>query len=327
MTRPILIISTSRADKYLLSPLAEKLGDECEFYITEQPIYYPTCLELLDDFYDEKRKVVLLGDRWETLLLSFRATRLNCIIYHIHGGEVTAGSKDEMYRHSITKMSHVHLTSHKQFADRIIRMGEDPKNTFVTGSLGVHRAKQISLPKKEDKFTVILHPNTINPEKTESEIIILLNSLKPFIERFKIKFYAPNYDNGREIISRKIKAFIELYGGEYIEEEYGDDFLRNLARSKCIIGNSSCGIIESPSLFTPTVNIGTRQDGRPRAASVMQCEFNEEEIKSHIESALNDHWLDSLFVNPYNNTEYDTVDMICDIIRNHPVQFKKRFFD
>jgi UDP-hydrolysing UDP-N-acetyl-D-glucosamine 2-epimerase len=324
MNKNILVISSSRADRGLLEPISKKLGDECIFKKLDTNLEHEDYLYSIPFFIE---KVVLLGDRRETVLLSFSAIESSKIIYHIHGGEVTAGSKDEIYRHAISKMAQCHLTSHQDFADRVIRMGETPKNVFVTGALGVHRAKQITLPRKEDQLTVILHPNTIEPEKTESEITTLLTALKSFTDRFRIKFYAPNYDNGREIISRKMRAFCELYGCEYIEEEHGDDFLRSLASSKCIIGNSSCGIIEAPTLRTPVVNIGERQEGRPRASSVMQCDFDIKDIQEHIFSALNDHWLDSLFNNPYDNVERDTVDMICDIIRNHPVSFKKRFID
>jgi UDP-hydrolysing UDP-N-acetyl-D-glucosamine 2-epimerase len=337
MNKNILIIATSRADKYLLSPLTDGLGKECGFidlsswepYEIQKMIWQYDILSEDDNW----ERIVLLGDRYETCLLAVHAVDTGKIIFHIHGGEITSGSKDEYFRHAITKLSKVHLTCHKNFADRIIRMGEAPENIFISGALGVWRAKRIKPEEKQSKtLTVILHPNTIEPDKTESEITTLLNALKSFSDNFRIKFYAPNHDSGRGIIERKIKAFIELFGGEYIEEEYGDDFLHSLKHSACIIGNSSCGIIESPSLKTPTINIGSRQDGRPRAASILQCDFNEKEIRLNIDAylSLNWHGKDGIgyrFKNPYDNTEEDTVEMICDIIKNHPVNFQKRFKD
>jgi len=322
----IIIISTSRADRHLLSPIAEKLGDECEF-IKSDPATWECCRSTLNKG-DIGKKVVLLGDRWETLLLAFRASELNCLTYHIHGGEVTAGSKDEMYRHAITKLSQVHLAAHQDFADRcVIRMGEDPNNVFSTGSIGVWRAKKFmekAYIKKGKKLSVILHPNTIEPDKTEQECLTLLQALGAFSDHV-IDFYAPNHDSGRDIIERKFKAFCEVNSNcYYFEEKEADYFLGSLAKSLCLIGNSSCGIIEAPSLKTPTVNIGSRQDGRPMAKSVLNVDFNSGNIFCAIKTTLNCSFN---FKNPYDNVEHDTVDMICDIIRNHPVEFGKRFFD
>ena len=325
MNKNIIIVSSSRADKYLLEPISERLGDKCEFYEMLQPVTHHSCLNAFTK-EDKGRKVVLLGDRWETCLLAFSAIQNDMLIYHLHGGEVTAGSKDEMYRNSITKMAHVHMAAHQNFASRIKRMGEAPKNIFSPGSLGVWRAKQIKIPEKENLLAVILHPNTIEPHKTEEECIALIDALMSF-RNHRIKFYAPGNDEGGGIIKRKIKAFCELYGQEYIEEEPGDVFLHSLAASKCIIGNSSCGIIESPSLKTPTINLGSRQDGRPKAMSITECDFNAKNIKEHIELTLQNNWPDHSFANPYDNTENDTVEMICDIIKNHPVKFQKRFVD
>lgn len=330
MTKNILIISSSRADRSLLEPIANKLGNDCEF-IKITPLSWECCRSTLN-VSDKGKKVILLGDRWETLLLAFRATELYDLVYHIHGGEETVGSRDNLYRHAITKLSHVHITSHKDFADRVAKMGEPKENIFSPGSLGVWRAKKIRKRYRgegrfiplEKMLSVIIHPNTIEPDKTEYEITTLLKSLKQFIERFRIKFYVPNHDNGREIIERKIRAFCELYEQEYIEEEYGNDFLNSLASSKCIIGNSSCGIIEAPTLGVPTVNIGERQNGRPRAKSVINTSFNQANIERAIKMALENKFD---FTNPYDNVEHDTVDMICKIIQNHPVEFKKRFMD
>jgi UDP-hydrolysing UDP-N-acetyl-D-glucosamine 2-epimerase len=325
----IIIVSSSRADRWLLEPVFDHLGDECEFrkFNANLSVTYDETIWQIGDA-DRNKKIILLGDRWETLLLAFGAIQNKCIIYHLHGGEETFGSADNIYRNAITKLSHVHLTANQKFSDRIIKMGESPSNVITVGSIGVWRAKRIPPQEKENLLTVILHPNTIETNKTEQEITILLNSLKQFTNDFRIEFYAPNYDSGREIIECKIKEFCgSNLNTSYIKATAGDEFLINLKRSKCIIGNSSCGVIESSSLMTPTINIGNRQDGRPRASSVMQCGFNVAEIKSHIESAINDNWLDSLFNNPYDNVEHDTVDMICNIIRNHPVEFGKRFFD
>ena len=324
--KKILVISSSRADRHLLEPVSIGLGDDCEF-ITGTPLSWECCRSKLNED-DAGKKVVLLGDRWETLLLAFRAIELNCLCYHIHGGEETFGSKDNIYRRAISALSHVHLTAHKQFSDRIIRMGENPANVICVGALGVYRAKKINdaaFPIQTKTLTVILHPNTIEPGKTEGEVSTLLNALKSFTSGFRIKFYAPNHDSGREIIINKIGAFIELYGGEYVVEEFGDDFLNSLKHSACIIGNSSCGIIEAPTLLVPTINIGSRQEGRPMALSIINTDFDSDVISAHIRMVISMDNID--YTNPYDNTEGDTVDMICDIVRNHPVSFQKRFID
>lgn len=318
MDRKILITSSSRADRYLLEPLADKLGTEL-LSISANAFWtrwmgYQLC--------------VLLGDRIETLELAINSVGYGIPIAHIHGGEVTAGSKDEMYRHAITKLSHIHLTSHQDFADRVIRMGENPKDVFVTGSLGVWRAKNFKakLPLPNRHIVAIYHPNTIEPDTTESEIICLIDALKSFNEH-RIDFFLPNHDSGHEIIERKIMAFSEIYPNvNCIEEESGDKFLARLKSADCIVGNSSCGIIEAPSLRTPTVNIGNRQDGRPRARSILNTPFNSITINGLINAIIHKYWV-GYFDNPYDNVKTDTVDMMCDILKNHPVSFQKRFYD
>ena len=318
--RNICVVSGSRADKYLLNPIAERL---------EAPLIPPTLYNLID--YYRTDLYLLLGDRFEILECAFNIIqnpKINACIAHMGGGEVTAGSKDELYRHAITKLSHIHLAATQQFADRIIRMGENPFNVFNVGSPGCWRVRNTEDdpdgPTGTD-FVITLHPNTIEPDKTESEVMALIDALKAFPDVLK-HFYAPNMDEGREIIERKIRAFCELDSRSVYREDEGDNYLYIVKNANCVIGNSSAGIIEAPSLRTPTVNIGDRQKGRPMANSVLNCEFDAKEIKEHIESAMNDTFLDSFFKNPYDGGE-DTIEIICDILQNHPISFAKEFND
>lgn len=324
--KDIIIISSSRADRWLLEPIFDHLGDKSEFrkFNANLSATYDETIWQIGGV-DGGKKIILLGDRWETLLLAFSAIQNQCIVHHLHGGEETFGSKDNIYRDAITKLSHVHLTANQKFSDRIIKMGENPDNVITVGSLGVWRAKRIPPQEKENLLTVIVHPNTIEPDKTEREITILLGALKQFANDFRIEFYAPNYDSGRDIVDHKVKEFCKLNSNTiYTESTPGDEFLVRLKKSKCIIGNSSCCVIEAPSLGVPAINIGDRQDGRPMAGSMINVPFDGTHIKNGINCAL---YNPSVSGNPYDNTEQDTVDMICDIIQSHPVEFKKRFVD
>ena len=155
--------------------------------------------------------LVVLGDRFEILYAVAAAVPFRIPVAHIHGGEVTEGVMDELFRHAITKMSHLHFTATEKYKKRVVQMGEDPKNVFCFGAPGldnIHRLKLLDIKKLSDELEipgsakigiVTFHPVTLEKGTSESQISELLQALKNFVEIYWV-FTLPNADTGGRII-------------------------------------------------------------------------------------------------------------------------------
>ena len=243
--------------------------------------------------------LIVLGDRFEILSASFAALSQNIPIAHIHGGESTIGSIDEAIRHSITKMSSLHFASTKEYKKRIIQMGESPKRVFLVGSLGVERIKKmkfLSKAKLENKikfkFGKINIVTTFHSETRESNssktLQNLLNALKK-IKDSKIIFTLPNVDTGSDRLIKMITNFTKKNKKRCkVFKSMGDElYLSTIKYSDLVLGNSSSGIIEVPSLKVPTVNVGYRQQGRIQPKSVFNSKNDYLSILKNIKTVLN----------------------------------------
>jgi UDP-hydrolysing UDP-N-acetyl-D-glucosamine 2-epimerase len=243
--------------------------------------------------------VVVLGDRFEILAAAQAAYVARIPIAHIHGGEATFGVLDEAFRHAITKMAHLHCTAAPAFRHRVIQLGEDPARVFVVGALGYDAVAnlvlldQAALEQSLDfalgpqAIAVTFHPETLSGRDAASDIGELLAALDGFADA-RVVFTMPNADPGGQAIAAAIerwvaarpdraKAFVDLGQRRYLS------LLRHAA---AVVGNSSSGIIEAPFLGVPTVNIGDRQQGRPRADSVLDCACTREDIAAAVATAL-----------------------------------------
>ena len=243
---------------------------------------------------------LVLGDRYEILGAAVACATLGIPLGHIHGGEITSGSKDDMYRHAITKLASLHFVANSEFQGRVIGMGEDPEKVFVVGGLGVDSISRIKIFSRfelelklgirlsPDYALVTYHPDSINPDNSLNQLRIVLNS----IERFQgIQFIvtganADYYGNQFNVLLREMSAqnarifFFDSLGQQ--------NYLSLLAGAKFVLGNSSSGLLEAPYFKIPTVNVGKRQDGRPRAKSVIDVNCEESEIVIGIERAITD---------------------------------------
>jgi UDP-hydrolysing UDP-N-acetyl-D-glucosamine 2-epimerase len=214
---------------------------------------------------------------------------------HIHGGEITFGSKDDMYRHAITKLSSLHFVANVEFRDRVISMGEDPAAIFMVGGLGVDsisRVNRLSREELEASLGIILqptfalvtyHPDSNNPKNSLEQLRTVLRSLDRFTD---IQFIvtganADHYGNEFnqllkiEALKRDNLSFFVSLGQQ--------KYLSLLAEATFILGNSSSGLLEAPYLKVPTINVGERQNGRPRANSVIDVICDEMAIIEGIE--------------------------------------------
>ena len=243
--------------------------------------------------------LVGLGDRFELFALASAALVQNIPLAHIHGGEVTSGAYDDAFRHSITKMAHLHFASTEVYKKRIIQLGENPKTVYNVGALGIDNLRKMKLLSKDelekslsfklDKpfFVITFHPVTLENKSAEKQITELLKAMDYFPD-FKIIITKPNSDNDGRVIIRVIDEFVEK--NKERAKSYSSlgqlRYLSVLKYAAMIIGNSSSGIIEMPFFKKPTVNIGDRQKGRIFTESIIQCEPDEKSIVKAIEKGL-----------------------------------------
>ena len=286
--------------------------------------------------------VLLLGDRYEIFSAAVAAFFLQVPIAHIHGGEVTLGSMDEIIRHALTKMSHIHFVAAEEYKKRVIQLGEDPSKVFKVGGLGVDVIRQTKLISKDKlekelginfkktNFLVTVHPETNKKDLSNKLIKNLIASLASFKDTLAI-FTLPNSDLGNQ----KIREIIVSYVRNHPENSYYFDSLGIQTYSSImnqvdlVIGNSSSGLLEAPFLQVPSLNIGIRQTGRLKAKSVFDSGYETEEIERKINKILNQSSQDliSYSDNPYGDG--GATDKILNILKKIeiPISLEKSFFD
>jgi UDP-hydrolysing UDP-N-acetyl-D-glucosamine 2-epimerase len=244
---------------------------------------------------------VTVADRYETLATAVAASYMNIPVAHVQGGEVT-GSIDEKVRHAVTKLSNLHFASTKGAAERLIKMGEDPKSVFITGCPSIDLAAQV-VQKPEMDFDPFQKYGGVGSKSDLSNGYLVVmqhsvttqfgNSLAQINETLEavevldmpVMWFWPNVDAGTDGISRGIRVFREKGRGKkfhYFKNMEPEDFLRLIYNSKGLVGNSSVGIRECSYLGVPVVNIGDRQAGRERGNNVIDVAPKVAEIRDAI---------------------------------------------
>lgn len=251
--------------------------------------------------------LVILGDRYEMLSVAIAAAMQKLPILHIHGGEATYGNYDEFIRHCITKMSLYHFTVTDEYRNRVIQLGEKPDNVYCLGALGAENCLLIDEEKvpaeimemnAKQYFVVLFHPETLTNADALTQVNQLLEAVSHFFA-YKFVFLGTNADTQSDIIRERVKNYVLTHNNAiYYENLHTDAYHYLLKNSICLIGNSSSGIIEAPSLGIYTVNIGERQAGRVRGNSIIDTECRCELIINAINGVL-ERYKDILPVNPY----------------------------
>lgn len=239
--------------------------------------------------------VVILGDRYEMLAAASAASVFKIPIVHLHGGEITEGAYDDAFRHAITKLSHLHFTSTEDHRKRVIQLGENPKNVYNVGAIGLDNIFSLNLLSKKEleteleiefrkyNYQITFHPETLSNNSSAEQFKILLQAIGDEKDSFFV-FTKANADTDGRIINSMIDEFVQKHP-ENAKAFTSLGSLRYLSVLKicdAIIGNSSSGIIEAPSLNVATINIGDRQKGRTQAASVINCSLDYQQIKKAI---------------------------------------------
>ncbi|MBC7915273.1 MAG: UDP-N-acetylglucosamine 2-epimerase (hydrolyzing) [Pyrinomonadaceae bacterium] len=260
--------------------------------------------------------LILLGDRYEMLAVASSALIFKIPIAHLHGGEITEGAYDDAIRHAITKMSHLHFTSTEAYSDRVIQLGEKPGHVFNVGAIGLDNIANLKLLTKEEleidlkieflkyNYQVTFHPATLDHVAAAEQFQELLNAIDQQQESFFI-FTKANADTDGRLINQMIDQYVAQQPGKAVAfASLGTlKFLSVLKICDAIVGNSSSGIIEAPSVGIPTINIGDRQKGRIQAETVINCEAISSQITQAFERSKNEEFKKtvSLVVNLYGN--------------------------
>lgn len=276
--------------------------------------------------------LVILGDRYEMLVVATVAMLRRVPIAHLHGGEISEGAVDDSIRHSITKMSSLHFTSTEEYRRRVIQLGEQPDKVFYVGAIGVENLKRVPLMSKQDlevslNFTfsgeivmVTYHPVTLGNRSPKDEIDDFLLALDAF-PTLKVLFTMPNSDQGGEVIRQTIEDYCRrnsdrcsCYSSLGLKR-----YLSALRYVTAVAGNSSSGLLEVPSAHIPTLNIGERQKGRAHGASVYDCASDTASITAGLKTVLSEEFREMAChaVNPYEKE--NTAQAIFDVIATYPL--------
>ena len=258
--------------------------------------------------------IVLPADRFEIFAAAQAALVLRIPLAHIYGGETTEGAIDEAMRHSITKMSHIHFTAAEQYRRRVIQLGEDPKHVLNYGAPGLDNLKKLKLLNKsalekaidfqlgKTSFLITYHPATLSTATPGKAFGELLKAINHFPEA-KIIFTKANADAAGRIINEMLDNYTEKNSHRAVVFTSMGQllYLSAMKNVDVVIGNSSSGLLEAPTLKKPVVNIGNRQQGRLRAESIIDCEENAQAIIESIGKGLSPEFkkLSENAVNPY----------------------------
>ena len=294
--------------------------------------------------YDELKPdlVVLLGDRYEIFSAASAAMIARIPIAHLHGGEATEGLIDEPIRHSITKMSHLHFTATDEYRKRVIQLGESPERVFNVGGMGIENIKRLNLLSQSDfeesisfklgkkNALVTFHPVTLEKSTAKDQCQALLDALNE-LDETHIIFTKANSDTDGRIINQMIDDYVAKNNDKSVAfASLGQlRYLSALQFMDFVIGNSSSGLAEVPSFKIATINIGDRQKGRMKAASVIDCLPSLVSIKDAIRLSYSKEFQEKLkdVVNPYGTGSASS--QIIDIVKR--IEFtnilKKSFYD
>jgi len=245
---------------------------------------------------DKPDALLLVGDRTEALAAGLAATLAKVPIVHLHGGEESEGAIDNACRHALTKLSHLHLVSHRVHADRVIQMGEDPATVVVVGAPALDQAYRDDLPGVDELsrelgvaldppvVVVTMHPATLGAPAGD-EVAAVAGAMARVQATYVVT--APNADAGGAEIGDYWRRWARGRERVALVEALGDRrYWAMLRLADAVLGNSSSGIIEAPVLGVPVVNVGDRQRGRLRFGPVTDVPASEDTVAAALGAAL-----------------------------------------
>lgn len=285
--------------------------------------------------------IVVLGDRFEIFAAVAAALVARIPVAHLHGGEATEGAFDEAFRHSITKMSHLHFVAAEEYRKRVIQLGEQPERVFLVGGLGIDNIKRMQLLGRAEleasldfklgakNLLITFHPVTLETSTAKDQLAELLGALES-LEDTQLFFTMPNADTDGRALIKMVEQFVARHPNARAYASLGQlRYLSCIAQMDGVVGNSSSGLAEVPSFKKGTVNIGDRQRGRLQAASVINCEPTRKSIEAALKKLYSTAFQMSLsqIQNPYG--EGGASQRIVQVLQGHPLDgiLKKSFRD
>jgi len=273
--------------------------------------------------------LLLLGDRAEMLGGAAVGSYAGIPVAHVHGGEVTR-TVDEVTRHAITKLSHLHFAATKKAAACIIAMGEERWRVHTVGAPGLESlrakdvprfdtiAKKYHLERNIPFLLVLQHPVSEEYRSSAKQMKHTMEAVKALGHQTVVIY--PNADAGGRAMIEVLESYENEKNIHLYKTVPHEEFLALMKYASVLIGNSSSGIIEAPSLHLPVVNIGTRQQGRERGDNIIDAPYE----KAHIEQAIQRAFFDNAFLakvrkgkNPYYRA--NTSERIASLLHKIPI--------
>ncbi|MBI2470422.1 MAG: UDP-N-acetylglucosamine 2-epimerase (hydrolyzing) [Planctomycetes bacterium] len=300
-------------------------------------------LELTEIINECKPDIVfVLGDRSEMLIPAIIGTHLNIPVAHMAGGFVTEGVVDEVVRHSLTKMSHIHFATSRDCAQRIIKMGEEEWRVHFVGSPAIDLLFSMKYETKETLFKrfyldpasplliVTYHPVTTEAENSRKQVSVLIDALKHVHAQTIITY--PNIDNGGLAIIEELEKLEGVEPFRIVKNLSTETYLNFLKYADLMVGNSSSGFIEAPYFYLPAINVGNRQMGRQKYDNIINVDFDAYRIADVIQELLHDRAmrerLKETFDYPYGNgaAGQNTAKILADVLMDRTLVQKKITF-
>ena len=286
--------------------------------------------------------LVVLGDRYEILAASLAASMNNIPVAHISGGDVTAGAKDDAFRHCITKLSQLHFPSTEVYRKRVVQLGENPDCVHNVGALGAENilslpvisakelTKEIGFDFSSPFLLVTYHPETRSKNPLLTGLWALLDAIKNV--GIPALFTKANVDDGGNDINRELERYCAENAKHKLVESLGAvRYLSVMRIASAVVGNSSSAIVETPSLKIPAVNIGNRQAGRVMGENVICCNTEKVAIEKAIRKAVSDKFRNTIvdMNNPYGGVDVGKkiVKRISEFLETCDSGTEKQFFD
>ena len=300
-------------------------------------------ITVFDSYFAAHRPdaVLLLGDRFEIFAVAAAASARHIPIAHISGGDVTLGAADEYYRHCITKMAALHFPSCAESAARLVRMGEAPGTVFCVGGLGDENIRTLPKMTRQElcsstgfdlmqPFAIVTyHPET---SAAAGDPAAQADALCAAMEAVPGVFWlitGSNADAGGAVCTAKMQAFAAALPQRagFINSLGLKRYLSAMQCAALVVGNSSSGVVETPTFGVPTVNIGSRQAGRIICQNVLCCDAAAPAIETALRRALMPEFsaIAHTAQSPYNGG--DTSGKICRVLAQFDFAKPKTFYD
>ena len=300
-------------------------------------------LTVFDEYFAQNAPdcLLVLGDRFEIFAVATAAAARHIPIAHISGGDVTLGAADEYYRHCISKMAAVHFASCADSAARLVRLGEAPDRVFCVGGLGDENIRTLPKLSREalcastgfalmQPFALVTyHPETsADAGSPAAQCQALCRAMESVPGIFWL-MTGSNADAGGQVCSDTLRAFAAAHPDRagFVQNLGLQRYLSAMQYASLVAGNSSSGVVETPTFQVPTVNIGKRQAGRLICANVLGCAPDADAIAETMRKALSPEFaaVAATAKSPYNGG--DTSAKICAVLRSFDFSAPKSFYD